>query len=252
MAQQFGTELLSLLPDVVFCVGSPGVKALQQATKTVPIVFIQIAEPVDQGFVQSLPRPGGNITGFAYLERTIGAKWLALLTEIAPSVKHVAYVFSPKAAPYAHFYYESAQAAAANTGAQVDINPVNEAADFEPILSHLGTNGGVILNADAFIGSNAKLAIDLTTKYRLPAIYGGGGSDSWIRDGGLIAYSPEELAQFRQAALYLDRILKGEKPADLPVQQPEKFQYIINLKTAKALGLAVPLSMQMTADEVIE
>jgi putative tryptophan/tyrosine transport system substrate-binding protein len=252
MAQQFGTELLSLLPDVVFCVGSPGVKALQQATKTVPIVFIQVAEPVDQGFVQSLPRPGGNITGFAYLERTIGAKWLALLTEIAPSVKHVAYVFSPKAAPYAHFYYESAQAAAANTGAQVDINPVNEAADFEPILSHLGTNGGVILNADAFIGSNAKLAIDLTTKYRLPAIYGGGGSDSWIRDGGLIAYSPEELAQFRQAALYLDRILKGEKPADLPVQQPEKFQYIINLKTAKALGLAVPLSMQMTADEVIE
>jgi putative tryptophan/tyrosine transport system substrate-binding protein len=253
MAQQFGAELLSLSPDVVFCVGSPGVKALQQATKTVPIVFIQVAEPVDQGFVQSLSRPGGNITGFAYLERTIGAKWLALLTEIAPSVKQVAYVFSPKAAPYAHFYYESAQAAAAaKTGIQTSINPVNEAADFEPILSHLGANGGVILNADAFIGSSAKLTIDLTTKYRLPAIYGGGGSDSWIRDGGLISYSPEELAQFRQAALYLDRILKGEKPADLPVQQPEKFQYVINLKTAKALGLAVPLSMQMTADEVIE
>jgi ABC-type uncharacterized transport system substrate-binding protein len=251
MAQRFGAELLQLSPDVVLCVGSPGVKALQQATKTVPIVFLQVAEPVDQGFVQSLSHPGGNITGFAYLERTTGAKWLALLSEIAPRVKHVAYLFSPKAAPYAHFYYEAAQAAA-KPGLQTNANPVNEPAEFEPILSRLGVDGGVILNADAFIGANLKLIIELTTRYRLPAIYGGGSSDVWIREGGLMSYSPDVLAQFREAAAYLDRILKGEKPADLAVQQPAKFQYVINLKAAKAFGLTVPLTMQMTADEVIE
>jgi ABC-type uncharacterized transport system substrate-binding protein len=138
MGQQLGAELLSLSPDVIFCVGSPGLKALQQATKTVPIVFILVAEPVDQGFVQSLARPGANITGFAYLERTIGGKWVALLTEIAPQVKRIAYVFSPKAAPYAHFYYETAQTAAGNIGVQMDIKPVNEPADFEPILAPMG------------------------------------------------------------------------------------------------------------------
>jgi len=250
MAQQLGAELLSLSPDVILCAGSPGVKALQQATSTVPIVFILVAEPVDQGFVQSLSHPGGNITGFAYLERTIGAKWLALLTEIAPSVKHIAYVFSPKAAPYAHFYYEAAQAAAGKVGVQLDIKPVNEPEDFEPILAQLGANGGAIFNADAFINNNLKLAVDLSERYRVPAIYGGGGSAA--KSGCLITYNLDILAQFRQTAPYLDRILKGEKPADLPVQQPTKFQYVINLKAAKALGLVVPLTMQMTADEVVE
>ncbi len=250
MAQQLGAELLNLSPDVILCAGSPGVKALQQMTKTVPIVFILVAEPVDQGFVQSLAHPGGNITGFAYLERTTGAKWLALLTEIAPRVKHVAYVFSPKAAPYAHFYYEAAQAAAAKTGVQMDVNPVNDPADFEPILAHLGDDAGVIFNADAFMNNNMKLATELAMRYRVPAIYG--SSSSGARAGGLISYSLDQLAQFRETAPYLDRILRGEKPADLPVQQPTKFQYVINLKTAKALGLAVPLTMQMTADEVIE
>jgi putative ABC transport system substrate-binding protein len=252
MAQQLGAELLSLSPDVIFCAGSPGVKALQQATKTVPIVFINVAEPVDQGFIQSLARPGGNITGFAYLERTIGGKWLALLTEIAPNVKHIAYVFSPKAAPYARFYYEAAQAVAGKMGVQVDINPVNEAPDFEPILAKLGADGGVILNADAFIGANIHLAIDLAARYRVPAIYGGGTSAAFIKAGGLISYSPDTLAQFRGIAPYLGRILRGEKPSDLPVQQPTKFQLVINLKTAKTLGLTVPPTLLATADEVIE
>jgi len=252
MAQQLGAELLKLSPDAIFCAGSPGVKALQQATKTVPIVFIQVAEPVDQGFVQSLAHPGGNITGFAYLERTIGAKWLELLTEIAPRVKHVAYIFSPKAAPYAHFYYEAAQAATAKTGVQMDINPVTDPAGFEPIVAHLGADGGAIFNADAFIGNNVKLAVDLLARYGVPAIYGGGNSSGWLKANGLITYSPDIMAQYRQTAPYLDRILKGEKPDDLPVQQPIRFKYVINLKTAKALGLTVPLTMQMTADEVIE
>jgi len=250
MAQRLGGELLSLSPDVVLSVGSPGVKALQQATTSVPIVFIFVAEPVDQGFVQSLAHPGGNITGFAYLERTIGAKWLTLLTEIAPKVKHIAYVFSPKAAPYAHFYYESAQAAGEKMGAQIDINPVNEPADIEPILSHLGADGGVIFNADAFTNNNLKLEIDLAARYGVPAIYGGGSGGA--KAGGLISYNLDVPAQVRQIAPYFDRILGGENPADLPVQQPTQFQYLINLKTAKALGLAVPMTMQMTADEVIE
>jgi putative tryptophan/tyrosine transport system substrate-binding protein len=191
MAQQLGAELLNLSPDVILCAGSPGVKALQQMTKTVPIVFILVAEPVDQGFVQSLAHPGGNITGFAYLERTTGAKWLALLTEIAPRVKHVAYVFSPKAAPYAHFYYEAAQAAAAKTGVQLDVNPVNDSADFEPILAHLGNDAGVIFNADAFMNNNMKLATELAMRYRVPAIYG--SSSSGARAGGLISYSLDQL-----------------------------------------------------------
>jgi putative tryptophan/tyrosine transport system substrate-binding protein len=250
MAQRLGGELLSLSPDLIMSVGSPGVKALQQATTTVPIVFMFVAEPVDQGFVQSLAHPGGNITGFAYIERSIGAKWLALLTEIAPRVKHVAYIFSPKAAPYAHFYYESAQAAGAQMGVRIDISPVSDVADVEPILAHVGADGGAIFNADAFTNNNLKLEIELAARYGVPAIYGGGTGGA--RAGGLISYNLDVPAQVRQIAPYCDRILRGEKPADLPVQQPEKFQYLINLETAKALGLTVPLTMQMTADDVIE
>ena len=250
MGQLLGRELLSLSPDVILSVGTPGARTLQQATRTVPIVFVFVVEPVDQGIVQSLAHPGGNITGFAYLERTIGAKWLALLTEIAPNVKHVAYVFSPKAAPHAHFFYEAAQAAGEKMGVQIEIDAVAEPADFEPILAHLGADGGAIVEPDAFLDNNLKLVIDLAARYRVPAIYGGGGASA--KAGGLMSYNLDQLAQFRQTAVYLDRILRGEKPADLPVQLPTKFQYVINLKTAKALGLAVPLTMQMAADEVIE
>jgi putative tryptophan/tyrosine transport system substrate-binding protein len=245
-----GKELLSLSPDVILGVGSPGVKALQQATTTVPVVFIFVAEPVDQGVVQSLAHPGGNITGFAYLERTTGAKWLALLTEIAPKIKRVAYVFNPQAAPHAHFYFEAAQAAGEKVGVRIEISPVAEPADFEPILAHLGADGGAIFEPDAFVDNNLKLAIGLAAQYRVPALYGGGGASA--KAGGLISYNLDQLAQFRQTAFYLDRILRGAKPADLPVQLPTKFQYVVNLKTAKALGIDVPLTMQMSADEVIE
>jgi putative ABC transport system substrate-binding protein len=250
LAQRLGAELLSLSPDVILCAGTPSLKALQQATSTVPIVFILVAEPVDQGFVQSLSHPGSNITGFAYMERTVGAKWLALLTEIAPNVKRIAYIFSPKVAPYAHFYYEAAQAAGEKMGVRTDLHPVTEPADFEPILAHVGADGGVIFNADGFIDNNSKLAIDLAARYRVPAIYGGVGVSA--KAGALITYNIDLVALFRQTIPYLDRILRGEKPADLPVQEPAKFQYGINLKTAKTLRLAVPLTMQMTADEVIE
>lgn len=249
-AQQLGGELLSLSPDVILSAGSPGVKALQQATKTVPILFIFVAEPVDQGFVETLSHPGGNITGFAYLERPIGAKWLTLLTEIAPRVKHVAYIFSPQAAPYAHFYYEAAQAAGQKLGIQVGIDPLTDPAAIEPIVTKLGPDGGVIFNADAFINNNQKVAVDLAARYRIPAIYGNGSASA--KAGCLITYNLDVMAQVRQIAPYFDQIFRGAKPGDLPVQQPTKFLYTINLSTAKALGLAVPLTMQMTADEVIE
>jgi len=179
MAQRLGGELLNLSPDLIMSVGTPGVKALQQATTSVPIVFMFVTEPVDQGFVQSLAHPGGNITGFAYLERTIGAKWLALLTEIAPRVKHVAFIFSPKAAPYAHFYYESAQAAGEKMGVRIEISPVSDIADIEPILAHVGAEGGAIFNADAFTNNNLKLEIELAGRYGVPAIYGGGVGGAW-------------------------------------------------------------------------
>jgi putative ABC transport system substrate-binding protein len=252
MAQHMGAELLRLSPDVILCAGSPGVKALQQATSTVPIVFILVAEPVAQGIVQSLAHPGANITGFTFLERTIGAKWLSLLTEVAPKVKRVAYIFSPNAAPYAQFYYEAVEAAAGKLSVQTSFNPVNDPADIEPILAQLGADGGAIFNPDAFINQNFKLAVDLPARYRVPTIYGSPGAANIAKAGGLITYSLDIVAQFRETAPYLDRILKGEKPADLPVQQPAKFEFAINLKTAKALGLTEPPMLLTSADEVIE
>jgi putative ABC transport system substrate-binding protein len=249
-SRRLGADLLGLAPDVILCAGSPAVKALQQATTTVPIVFIMVAEPVDQGLVQSLSHPSGNITGFAYMEHTIGAKWLELLLEIAPKIKRVAYIFSPRAAPFAHFYYEAAEAAGEKIGVRIDINPVNEPAGMESILAHLSGDGGAIFSADGFIDTNLKLSIDLAARYGVPAIYGGGSSAA--KAGGLISYNLDLLAQLRQVVSYLDRILRGEKPSDLPVQRPTKFQYAINLKTANALGLTVPLTLLAAADDVIE
>ena len=248
-AQRFGAELLSLNPDVILSGATPATKALQLATQTVPLVFVLIAEPVGQGFVQSLAHPGGNIAGFSTLERSIGAKWLQLLLEIAPNVKRVAFVFSPKVSPYAQFYYDSIKEEAERVSVGTEFVSANESTDIEPILAHLGPGAGVIFNSDSFVLRNLKLAIDLSAQYRVPAIYGTAGMGN---AGGLVAYSLDLLDHYRQAAPYVDRILKGEKPANLPVQQPTKFQLVINLKTAKALGLSIPPALLATADEVIE
>jgi putative ABC transport system substrate-binding protein len=215
----------------------------------VPIVFVLIAEPVAQGFVQSLARPGGSTTGFSYLEPTVGAKWLELLKEIAPGVKRVAYLFSPKASPYAPLFYQSIEAAAGTLAVEATTAPALEPSDIEPILSRLGPDTGVIFNADAFVLTNRLRAIEGAARYRLPAIY---GIPTKAIEGGLIYYGLDILDQYGQAVAYVDRILKGEKPADLPVQQPTKFQFEINLKTAKALGLTVPNTLLVSADEVIE
>ena len=248
-ARRAGAELLSLAPDLILCGGSPAVQTLQQTTRTVPIVFVLVAEPVAQNFVQSLAHPGGNTTGFSYLEPTVGAKWLELLKEIAPGIKRVAYVFSPKASPYAPLFYKSIEAAAGKLALETVLAPAREPAEIEPLMAGFGADSGVIFNADAFILTNRKLAIDLAARYRLPALY---GIPTTANDGGLIYYGLDILDQYRQAVAYVDRILKGEKPADLPVQQPTKFQYRINLKTAKALGLTVPNTILVSAEEVIE
>ena len=248
-ARRSGTELLDLKPDVILCVGSPAVKVLRQLTTTVPIIFILVAEPVAQGIITSLAHPGANITGFAYLERTVGAKWLEQLVEAAPRVKRIAYIFSPQASPYAPLYYEAIQAAAGKLSVQTEMSPVNKPTDIESIVSQLGADGGVIFNADALINNNHRLAIDLVARYRVPAIYGSPGA---ANQGGLMGYSLDQLAQFRETVPYLDRILRGASPGDLPVQQPTKFQFVINLKTADALGLTIPPTLLARADEVIE
>jgi putative tryptophan/tyrosine transport system substrate-binding protein len=248
-ARRAAAELVSLSPDVILCAASPAVKALQEATRTMPIVFVAVAEPVAQGFVQSLAHPGGNTTGFSYLEPTVGAKWLELLKEIAPGVKRVAYVFSPNASPYAPLFYKSIENAAGKLSVETIMAPAVQPAELDSILAGLGPAGGVIFNADAFVLTNRRAAIDLAALYRVPAIY---GIPTSAAEGGLIYYRLDFLDLYRQAVAYVDRILKGDKPADLPVQQPTKFNFEINLKTAKVLGLEVPPTLLARADEVIE
>jgi putative ABC transport system substrate-binding protein len=197
----------------------------------------------------SLAHSGGNTTGFSYLEPTVGGKWLQLLKEIAPRVKRVAFVFGLNVSPYAPLFYNSIEDAGRKLSVETIMAPAVQPAELDPIMAALGAEGGVIFNADAFVLTNRQAAIDLATRYRVPAIY---GIPTTAAEGGLVYYRLDFLELYRQAIAYVDRILKGEKPADLPVQQPTKFDFEINLKTAKALGLDVPPTLLARADEVIE
>jgi putative tryptophan/tyrosine transport system substrate-binding protein len=250
-ARATAEELLNLAPDVMFCAGSPATLALQRATRTVPVVFITVSEPVSQGIVASLSRPGGNLTGFSYLEPTIGAKWLELLTAIAPGVNRVALMFNPSSSPYSRLFYQTIEAATSKFAVQAFMALVHDASEIEPIIAMLGREpgGGLIVSADAFNLANRKLIMDLAARHRVPAIY---GFPALAAEGGLIYYNVEFIDQYRSAAGYVARILHGEKAGDLPVQQPARFELRINLKTAKALGLTVPQTMLVAADEVIE
>jgi putative ABC transport system substrate-binding protein len=242
-------ELLRLAPDVVLAHGRPGARALQQATRNVPIVFVAVSEPLALGLVQSLAHPSGNITGFALLEPSMGAKFLELLTETAPSVRRVAILFDP-ANPGSEAFSGPAQMVAQKFVMETIAAPVGPAA-IEAVMTTLGAvpGGGLIVPPDAFIAAHRKLIFELAARHRLPAVY---GSRYFADEGGLVSYGVDVPDQCRQAAGDVDRILRGEKPADLPVQQPTKFELIINLKTAKALGLEVPLQLLYRADEVIE
>jgi putative ABC transport system substrate-binding protein len=243
-------ELLALKPDVILANTSRAVAILHQATNTVPVVFTTIYEPVAQGFVQSLAHPGGNITGFTGVEATIGAKWLGLLKTIAPSVTRVAFMFDPNN-PGPMQTSRSAEAAAPNFPVKMVMAPVHGPAEIEAAMTMLGREpgGGLIVPPDGFLIPYRKLMIELAARYRLPAIY---GYPVFAVEGGLAAYGNKASEQFRQAAGYVDRILRGEKAGDLPVQEPAKYELVINLKTAKALGLDIPQSTLLLADEVIE
>jgi putative ABC transport system substrate-binding protein len=249
-ARRYAAELLALAPDVTLAVGSPAVAALQQATRTVPIVFANVTDPVAAGFVDSLARPGGNTTGFTLFEYGISAKWLELLKEIAPELKRVAVL---RDATIATGIGQLAviQAAAPSFGVEVRPVSVRDANEIERDVAAFARspNGGLILTASTLAVVHRKLIIALAARERLPAVY---SFRYFATSGGLISYGADTTDQFRRAAGYIDRILKGEKPADLPVQAPTKYELVINLKTAKALGIEVPPTLLARADDVIE
>jgi putative ABC transport system substrate-binding protein len=248
--RRHAVELAALAPDVILAFGGSTVGPLLQATRTVPIVFPAAVDPVGSGFVDSLARPGGNATGFMGFEYSLGGKWLELLKQIAPGVKRVA-VLRDAANPSGNALFGVIQAAAPSL--RVEVNPVNmrDAGEIERAVTAFAraSNGGLIMTANPFAIVHRDLIITLAARHKLPAVY---FERLFVAAGGLISYGPDFLDQFRQAAGYVDRILKVEKPADLPVQAPTKYELVINLKTAKALGLEVPSSLLARADEVIE
>jgi putative ABC transport system substrate-binding protein len=244
-------ELVALGPDVILTQNTPPTASMLQQTQTIPIVFVIVTDPVGSGFVESLPRPGGNATGFTIMEPTMSGKWLELLKEIAPRVNRAAFLFNPATAPYVDYYLKPFKAAAASLGMDVILAPVHDATQIETVIAAQARepNGGLILIPDGFLNVHRDEIILLAARYRLPAIY------PWrffAEHGGLLSYGSEQGEEFRLAAAYVDRILKGEKPSELPVQAPVKFELVINLKTANALGLIIPQSLRTTADEVIE
>jgi putative ABC transport system substrate-binding protein len=243
-------DLVELRPDVIVTRSTPAVRAVMRETRTIPIVFTQVIEPDRQGIIETLSRPGGNATGFTPYEASIGTKWLELLKEIAPDVKKVAVIFNPATAPYADFFLQSIDAAAPPFAINPITTRIHDPNEIERVVEDFAReqNGGLIVLPDAFT-SHRGIIIAAAARHRTPAVY---PFRVWAVEGGLLSFGPEAADAFRQAASYVDRILKGAKPADLPVQAPIKFPLVINLKTAKMLGLTVPLKLQAGADEVIE
>ena len=246
----YAAELAALAPDVILATGSAALGQLLQATRTVPIVFTQTLDPVGGGFVDSLARPGGNATGFLTFEYSLSGKWLELLKQIIPGMTRAA-VLRDAADPAGTAQFGAIQSVAPSFG--VELSPVNvrDAGEIERAVTAFArsSNGGLIVVAGGLVIVHRELIIALAARHRLPAVY---FNRIYVTGGGLISYGPENFDQYRRAAGYVDRILKGEKPADLPVQAPTKYELLINLKTAKALGLTVPPTLLARADEVIE
>jgi ABC-type uncharacterized transport system substrate-binding protein len=244
--RRYAAELVALAPDVILAYTSPIVVALQQATRTVPIVFAGVVDPVGAGFVESMARPGGNTTGFISFEYAIGAKWLELLKEIAPNVKRAAVLRDPTLASGIGQF--AAIQAVGPVGIELSVIGLHDAGAIEHAIAAFarGSNGGLVVTAAPFPTNHPDVIPALAAQYKLPAVY------PFRYYGGLIAYGPDTVEQFGPAASYVDRILNGEKPSDLPVQAPTKYELVINLKTAKALGLEIPPTLLARADEVIE
>jgi putative ABC transport system substrate-binding protein len=251
LAQTRAAELVALAPDAILSSSTINLSALQRLSPTAPIVFLGVTDPLAQGFVSNLARPGGNITGFTYFEVQTAGKLLDLLKQIVPGVTRVSVIFNPDTSPPSQIFSNAIKGAAPSFGVEVVARPVHVTADIEPVIDNFSRqpNGALIFPPDQFIAVHRKLILELAALYRLPAIYSRPGI---AEEGGLMSYYAVEIEQFRQAASYVDRILRGAKPGDLPIQQPTKFKLVINLKTANALGLTVSPNFLATVDEVIE
>jgi putative tryptophan/tyrosine transport system substrate-binding protein len=249
--RRFAKELVALEPDLLLSSTTPTTSALLQQTRTIPIVFAIVADPIGSGFVASFARPGGNVTGFTFTEPTMAGKWLELLKQIAPRVVRVAMLFNPVSATYAEYWLNPFKAAAPSFAVEAIAAPVRNGSELESIIAAQARepNGGLIAMPDSFTDAHRVEITSLAARYRLPAIY---PFRFFAEVGGLLSYGVDRTDNFRRAAKYVDRILKGEKPAEIPVQAPINFELVVNLKTAKALGLDVPLHLQQLADEIIE
>ncbi|MFZ1950813.1 MAG: ABC transporter substrate-binding protein [Pseudolabrys sp.] len=250
LIRKYTAELIALAPDVILAPGSTSVGPLLQATRTVPIVFTTLLDPVGAGFVDSLARPGGNATGFIAFEYGLSGKWLELLKQIAPRLTRVAILRDPATAAGIG-QFAAIQSVAPSFGVElrpIDVRKVDEIERAVTAFARF-SNGGLIVTASSGAANHGDLIITLAARHKLPAVY---GDRHFVTGGGLISYGPDRVDQYRRAAAYVDRIFKGEKPADLPVQAPTKFELAINLKTAKTLGLSVPPTLLASADEVIE
>jgi putative tryptophan/tyrosine transport system substrate-binding protein len=249
--RQQAKELVAQQPELILSSGSPTTLALVQQTRTLPIVFANLVDPIGQGFVASMSKPGGNVTGFANLEGSIIGKYLELLKEIAPRVTKVALFYNPETATFAHIYLDRFKVAAETLGVKATTPQFRTMAELETIMAAQARepNGGLIAMPDGFNTANRVPITSLAARYRLPAIY---PTRPFADAGGLMSYGNVISDNYRRAASYVDRILKGERPSELPVQFPVKFELVVNLKTARALGLDVPLFLQQRADEVIE
>jgi len=250
-AEVLAKELVALKPDVLLARSTPPTAALKRETETIPIVFVNVAEPIESRFVQTLARPGGNITGFTYFESSIGGKWLQLLKEADPRLARIAIIYNPRTAPFAGLFLRSIELAAPSLTLQIVDMPVHSDGDIEAAIAVFAREpgGGLIAIPDTFTMGRRDPIIALAARHRLPALY---PSPSFTPSGGLMAYAVDTRDAMQRAAGYIDRILRGAKPADLPVQSPAKFELSINLKTAKALGLDLSPMLIARADEVIE
>jgi putative ABC transport system substrate-binding protein len=244
-------ELVESNPNLILASATEGLAAFSNATKTIPTVFVAVSDPVGQGFVSNLARPGGNITGFTAFEFSMGGKWIEILKQIAPRLTRVAVLFNPKTAPYFALFLRSIDSGAASVGLPWIEAPVHDVTEIEPAITGFARepDTGMICPSDSFTSVHRKTIISLAANHRLPTIY---AWREFVPDGGLVAYGINRADQYRRAAGYVDRILRGARPGELPIQQPIKFELVINVKTAKELGIEVPISMQLLADEVIE
>jgi putative ABC transport system substrate-binding protein len=248
-ARRFAKELIDLRSDVILANSTPIAAAVRETTHTTPTIFVQVSDPVTAGVVQSLARPGGNLTGFTNFEPSMASKWLELVKGIAPNITRVAYLFNPNTAPL--IYARAVETAARSLSGKLIAAEVRNADEIEGVIEHFARepDGALLVLPDLFTTTNRQSIVALAARYRLPAIY---PFRYFIASGGLMSYGTETLETYRQAASYVSRVLKGENPGDLPVQAPSKYELVINLKTAKALGIEIPPALLARADEVIE